>query len=181
MKMSELINMFESKTVKVGLEWDAPGGKRVVTRKIGDDSYMVSAPGRDPKNTMFQHILTSDDILFDMKNDASRLKSMADKEKSDRNDTARVKDAEDTHGFADSFTPARRRKVIDALLVKVMNKGRIVTRKKLIEDAVSNGSIIGKFRGKKTLKHKDDSFLTDRDITKTAIDYAEYLISIGWR
>lgn len=64
-----------------------------------------------------------------------------------------------------------------ALLVTVNNRRLgVLTRKALVESAVSGGAIVSTWNGMRILKSKDDSFFDEKTITKTGIDYAAYLI-----
>jgi len=79
--------------------------------------------------------------------------------------------------FLNTKTPMARARAEKALMVQVrVNGGAIMTRKKLIEQRVSEGSFISVIGGEKVLENKDGSFAMKADFTKTAIDYAEHLL-----
>jgi len=170
-----------SESYDVGFTWDAVGGKRMITKKLPDGRFLVTSPGGDP-NGMGQYIFNADDVDFDVRNDTAKLAQMKKDSEADARDASRKKEAEDTNGFADQFSPMMRKKVINALLKTMLFNGVIKTRKKAIEDKVSSGAIVEKSKKYSRILIDDKgAFLREADLTKIGIDYAEYLIKTRYR
>ena len=55
-------------------------------------------------------------------------------------------------------------------------KGRETTIKMLVEELINDGRFIGDDDGRRGLEHQDGSFLREKAIGKTGMDYAEYLL-----
>ena len=82
----------------------------------------------------------------------------------------------DLKGFADNLSPMVRGKIQQALDVSVMNQGKPVTRRELIEQKVSAGSTVQTTKdGERRLTAPDGSFLGEDQITKSGMSYADYL------
>lgn len=79
--------------------------------------------------------------------------------------------------FLNEKTPTAKAKAEKALMQQVLVNGReFTTRKALIEHRVNTGSVIAVIDDEEVLLDKNDCFFTKKDITKTALDYAKYLI-----
>lgn len=83
--------------------------------------------------------------------------------------------------FAKGFSAMRKAKVLAALDTSVQNNGMVLTRKALIEEMVSEGAVVTVAEGSKALMRPSGSYLLQKHITKTGIDYAEFLISLSPR
>ncbi len=79
-------------------------------------------------------------------------------------------------GFLDgsAMSAGKKRKTLEKL---VNRKGRIISRKDLIEKLVKEGRVVGEYNGEPTLETSDGSFLGVSQLTKTGIDYAKHLIA----
>lgn len=75
------------------------------------------------------------------------------------------------------YSPAMAERVRQALQRKYARNGSMIALGDLIEEKASGGATIGEWKGKRTIKGQDGSFLDESQVTKTGIDYAEYLIS----
>ncbi|MGE5522376.1 MAG: LPD38 domain-containing protein [Rhodospirillaceae bacterium] len=84
---------------------------------------------------------------------------------------------DDTDGFADQMTPPLRRKAIEALNVNRLFDGELLTRKEGVRRAVAQGATITQGKEGRRLMKPDGAFLAERDISKTAMDYAAHLIA----
>jgi hypothetical protein len=176
--MRKLLELLESKVVQpiigeqydIGFSWDSPGGERVIKGKH-KDKFLVSRPG-----IIGHEILDPSDIDFEIKKDKANVAFLQKQAGIGSIEKAEKSKREDTDGFADQFTGAKRKRVIDTLLQTVRFNGLIKTRKQEIRELVSNGAKIGKWRGKRSIEKADGSFLGEVDLTKIGIDYAEYLM-----
>ena len=64
----------------------------------------------------------------------------------------------------------------------VLDKPRMINRQpntqaKYVEEAVANGAIVTRRNGRRVLQHPDGRFLYESDLSKVALDYAEFLIA----
>lgn len=76
------------------------------------------------------------------------------------------------------YSPAVAERVRQTLQRKYSRNGSMIALGDLLEEKVSGGgATIGEWKGKRTIKGQDGSFLDESQVTKTGIDYAEYLIS----
>lgn len=80
--------------------------------------------------------------------------------------------------FAKGFSAMRKAKVLAALDTSVQNNGMVLTRKELIEEMVAEGAVVTVAEGSKALMRPSGSYLLQKHITKTGIDYALFLIAI---
>jgi len=82
---------------------------------------------------------------------------------------------ENIEGFADDKANFQRARIVKILNVKMTYKGKLTTRKQLVRDNVAAGWTVQETKGKRRFVSPEDTFLIETDITKTAMDYAEYL------
>lgn len=83
----------------------------------------------------------------------------------------------DIGGFEKTLSPANRAKAIEQMNMKKMIAGKSQSRKEYIEDAVVTGAVVGIKEGKPALVFPDGRYIRQSEITKTALDYADYLKS----
>ena len=159
----------------IGFSWDTIGGKRVVDGITPDGKFLVTFPA-DLGVKSGREILSSDDIDFEIRRDASRLKSKVASDAEKERVSLDKKENENTYGFADSFPPRIRQRIINALLKTMRFDGKIMTRKAYIERKVFDGSVVTGRGSNRRLENKRGQFVDQSQITKTAMDYAEYLV-----
>lgn len=94
-------------------------------------------------------------------------------------ESARLTDENDTDGFAESKSknPALRQRIRNALNRVVSSNGRIISRKALVRDAVKSGSTIAQRENQRSLLFPSGAHNTEQQLSKTAMDYAEFLIT----
>ena len=81
----------------------------------------------------------------------------------------------DIGGFEQTLSPASRAKAIVQMNEQHIINSKPQTRKQYIEEAVSQGSVTGEREGQRALIHPNGDYMLQKDITKTALDYADYL------
>lgn len=162
--------------ISMGFNWDTLEGKRTVVGKLDSGEYLVTYPGKTADHP-HKEILSADDISFEIKREKGRENNRAASAAKEAEEKQNLATKQNTYGFTDSMPPARKAKAIGTLLSKIMINGELQSRKSYIEDSIKNGAYISTVGGNRVLKHKNGNFLFDKDITKTAIDYAEFLIN----
>jgi len=81
----------------------------------------------------------------------------------------------DIGGFEKTLSPANSAKAIEQMNMKKVIAGKSQSRKEYIEDAVLKGATVGVKEGKPALTFPDGRYIRQSEITKTALDYANYL------
>jgi len=84
---------------------------------------------------------------------------------------------EDVDGFADGLSPMQKEKVLQALNTVVRYKGEVVTRKAIVRAKVAEGWSMGADKEMGRVLEQADAVLGTKQLTKTGLDYAAYLIS----
>ena len=83
---------------------------------------------------------------------------------------------EDTQGFAEQFSPMQRSKIINALNTNRSFGGQLMTIKDGVRSRVLAGAIVGRGKEGRRLQNLNGAYLTEKAITKTGMDYAEFLV-----
>ncbi len=112
-----------------------------------------------------------------------REKGKIEREKEEREEREAKEKRENTHGFTDEMNPMRRGKVLKTLLKLFRYDGIVKSRKENIEEKVKNGWFIDEDSPWGKIFRNDErsySFIDEKDLTKTGMKYAEYLISINF-
>ena len=78
-------------------------------------------------------------------------------------------------GFEKSLSFPLAAKAIKGMNTQHMINGVPQTRKEYVEKAVAEGAVVGTKMGQRAIVFPDGSFMLQKDITKTAVDYAAYL------
>lgn len=151
--------------IKVGFEWEAVGGTRIVTGVHPSGAYLVTFPGDHIKSS-HQELVMPGDIEFEIRKDKSQLKSQLNRRKKEGDEKSKVSRRENTYGFTDKMSGAMKKRAINALLINMRINGQLISRKKYIEQAVSDGVTVGKVSGLRALKKTDGSFMWEKDLTK---------------
>jgi hypothetical protein len=106
-----------------------------------------------------------------------KLNRQRDARQSNSSPTNESEPLVDLSGFEETLDPKNKQRVINVLSKNVERDGSLITRKELIESKVQDGWVISEFKNKPVLEDPEtNSFLDTSDLTKTGIDYAEYLI-----
>jgi hypothetical protein len=158
--------------------WDSADGKRNIVGMHASGKYLVATAGRttleliDPKDLM-------DEQNLDMRQLESRRKMgravQAEKDRA----AAEKRVAEDTQGFTDKMTPARKAKVNATLNKQRHISGYVTTLKTYMQAAVADGAKVTTHRSfGRILTTATGSFFTQKDLTKTGLDFAEHLSAL---
>jgi len=177
--------------VDVGFTWQAwdQMSKGPVERKIesrqavnGKEVFLVSKDGKKFGQQIIPVSEIDGEISFDERNLASKLKGQeAHKEATEKEALKKAQD-EDLDGFDKGMSPMKRKKVLEALNKRVSINKKFASRRDHVRRLVQEGRRVKdhpKFR--RILQDDDGVFLSERDLTKTGLDYAEHLIKRGRR
>lgn len=174
----DLAQLFVNATVKVGTEWDSAQGKRRIV-KIDDARGIAFIQTGDSRFAQLLPLAeVPDEMTFDAKDLASRQKHEKAEREREEKEAAEKGERENTYGFAEQFGAMRRQKVLDALLKQRSYNGKFMTLKEKIESMYREGYEVKphtKFKQIAQLGDEYGRFLTQRDLTKTGLDYLRYL------
>lgn len=160
----------------VGQSWDSVEGKKTIV-KIDGDRVFVEIKGRRSQLIIQLGELASE-IDFDERQFASRQKSKKKVEEEEDKKRAAKEKHEDTNGFAEQFSPMRRTKIINTLNKSIRYKGAYLKVRELVEKLATDGYDVtehARFKRVAQLGDEYGPFLTQRDLTKTGLDYLKYL------
>ncbi|HOG52580.1 MAG TPA: hypothetical protein PLT03_01770, partial [Bacillota bacterium] len=82
----------------------------------------------------------------------------------------------ETDTFTDGMLPMQAKRVNDALDRSIRHNGKLTTRRALVKALVDDGAAIVEKNGERRLQRPNGNFLIEKDISKTAMDYADHLI-----
>jgi hypothetical protein len=165
----------------VGREWDSADGRRKVVRVMDMKGRpMLAVSTGDSRTT---HLFAPGDIekeiAWDGKYLASHKRTVAKQAAREAGDRAvsdkQARERKHLDRFLAKLSPMARGKVGKAMTKEVSVQRKFAPRYKHIERLVREGYRIGTFRGKRTMESPQGTFLTQRDLTKAALDYAEFL------
>lgn len=108
-------------------------------------------------------------------NNKTRQQEEATREKEAREENVR----NNIDGFDKLFSSMNAKKVLNTLTKNVMRNGKPIMLRDLIRQLVKEHWQIGSLSKQGRIMHKGDLFLTEKQLTKTGIDYAEFLINKG--
>lgn len=172
----------QEQEIGIGYTWSSLGfNKEEIKKEIigevyngnGVDCWLVNKDGGP-----FPELICKDEINSEIERDQANVEFQK-KQQEDRERAHLEEYGEHLEGFLDTLPPKLRGRVEPALTKRVRNKGNYPYLWELIEEFVSNGAQISELGGKRILQTPDSSFFYEKDITKSGIDYAEYLISQG--
>lgn len=165
----------------VGRKWQARSGNDIVTRTVigtrdvrGEQRYVVQTDGTNVAELIEPGFLDRQ-IKIDQQNvekmqRSARADADAELEKQARYDVLR--------GFGARLPQARRAKMADALAVTVRNNGQLFTRADLVAQKIRAGyRVTGSGASRRLSDPGTGAFLDIKQITKTGMDFAEYLES----
>jgi len=138
-------------------------------RQIGGDSIV---------STRDEAIKTAEQESTRAKANAESRAAIDAKAKAD-DDAAKARAAEDADidGFRDDRPPVVRGRVVKVLSQTIRNNGKETTRKAVIRDRVSRGATVQTVGDERRLTMPDGAYLTESQITKIGMEYAEHLIA----
>lgn len=178
----------------IGREWDSTYGRQKIVDVIPGKAEFGIQPMYEVQTAETGDIrrYSADKIEETIRGDEYRLTPEYEKEQAEKAEInqlrierdARAKakrEAEDAEiaAFAASkrMAPPNAEKARAALTAQISANGTPISRKNLVEKLIAEGRTVGQFNGKRTLETSDGTFFDERQITKTGIDYAEYLIA----
>jgi hypothetical protein len=135
-------------------------------------------PGAGRSHTIHK---TLDDAEWQQNANMLRERNKAERQAEQAEQAAqseRDKRAMEAHGFFGPMTAIKRARVIATLNRTIRVNGTLGTRMDLIEKLVCDGYRVVHCRGRRELTI-GERFLIESDITKTGMDYAEYLGQAG--
>lgn len=166
--------------VAIGLSWESPEGTREVVgeRDMPDGRHLFVVMGRQSGN----QLLSESDVRFEMRRDTANLTSRARTRGETEAREATERERTYLDGFEDTFTPRQRAKVVEAITRQVGVNNVFASRRDHIRRLVREGYRVAVVPGgARVLRNPaTESYYTEKDLTKAALDYAEYLSARGY-
>jgi len=164
----------------VGRTWESKEGPREVigVRNIGGkEMALVSRPGLRGADIISLKDLDNE-IAFDEKNHAQHKKMKGEIEARKKKEQAEKEARQDFQGYEHTLTPRMRARMLRALSQTWMHEGTVKTKKQTIQDLVNRGYRVTehKTRGRLLEDPKTGSHLTQKQVTKLGLDYANHLV-----
>jgi hypothetical protein len=197
MTMAELVRRREANPVDVlgsryhpnptnpgAREWQAFYAGQIVTRRVvgeqelrGRPVVLIAVVDATGKTGVIADIIPTDELEAEIAGDTKRLAS--NREAAQRQEQERKDKAEALHlqGFEDTLPSGKARaRAVDVLNQVVSVRREFDKRKHHIERLVKEGFRVQDHpRFKRVLSHPGGTFFTQKDLTKLALDYAEFL------
>lgn len=172
----------------IGREWKNRNGdtRRIVGKiTLRDTKYYLVGTGykdSDPSTDKNPELVKVDEIENIIKQEenawaSNKVFREAQKEK-EAERLIKYKEATNLDGFENILTPAMRGKAISALTKSVSRNGKPVVIRDLIRNLVQQQWKIETLpKYGRVISNSDGHFLTERQLTKLGLDYAQYLIN----
>lgn len=163
-----------------GKTWNsAKGEKHVIGQALGRPEGWLEISVAGERSNQYLHI---DDLQREIDYDEKRAKEVAAQEERQQAQEAEeaelTADYEAVNGFTDSLPKMMAGKVLKALNKEVSLNGEVLTRKAHIENLVRSGrTVVTSAKGERRLIDQEGHFIDEKSLTKTAMNYAEYLIN----
>jgi hypothetical protein len=173
----------------IGREWNSKWGRQRIVGIYGGDLYEVQTIGGEGDGVIRRYSVKG--IEETIKRNEYELTPEFAQEVADRNEMNRLRAERDARQKAadekrdaeiSEFTKYAGMNTINAekarlaLIKQVSVKGIFTTRKTWMEDAVAKGYEVVHDGNERRLTAPDGSFFDEKSVTKTAMDYASYLI-----
>ncbi len=167
----------------VGRMWKTQDGINTITGVRADGKLIVQKVRKDgsklesyyPIDNMEPQI-AADESWAKVEDDRLiAVKAAADKAEADKI----AYDNDNVGGFVDGLTAMQKARILTALNKQMRFDGIVMTRRKMVEDAISEGRTVEKHPkwGRILNDVTGGGFLEEKTITKIAMDYAEFLIA----
>lgn len=138
-------------------------------RQIGGDELV---------DTREQAIQRAEEMAARAERDAkSRAELEAQERQRAEKDAASKAEAEDIDGFMPNATKLVRGRIMKTLSTRVTQGGKEITRKALVRERVAAGATVEQAKEGRRLVLPSGAYVTEDQISKTAMDYAEHLIA----
>ena len=160
----------------IGMEWRSPKGTRKVVGRLPDGRYLVKYITGQFSNSNSAEIHDKENVLFEKKKDEHNL---AYKEKLKTEGKRLRAEYEREHGVLLKYlnsldkSSMQKKRIEIILKVNMVINGKLAPRWKHIVDLVEKGYRV---HGKE-LQAPSGSFFFQKDLTKTAFDFAKWLKS----
>lgn len=161
-------------------EWNSPKGKR---RVIGDtlvhgERRLLIATDETMGRGWGHVLLLPKDLEREIKFDEANWASQLQREAEAARKPTPVRDHK-LDSFTSSMTPMQRAKAEAALKRPMRHNGEEKSRKRIIEGYVDEGATIAiSPKGERRIQKPNGVFLDEKQMGKTAMDYAHHLSSI---
>jgi hypothetical protein len=163
-------------SVSVGIVWMSPQGERMVERigkhpRSGEDVAFISTAGSN------QHqILPLVEVENEISRDTSRVRSRSLSTDREQQEQRRLSSRNSWMGFTDQMPPHQKAKSITTLEFTVSHNGVVRSRGDLVVDLIGVGYTVQQSRSfGRILTSPEGAFLSEKDLTKTGMDFAEFL------
>jgi len=164
----------------IGFSWEAyPDGTRTISSFEFDGGKWAYGVKSSWMELGFTELIPVDQIDRMIEVDTANSKSrkeqaVRDAEGKSRADEAR-KEFENVNGFTDGMDPMRKEKTLVNLNSQRRFDGVVMTIKGKVESEISAGRKVVMRDGERFFTTDDGAFLTEKSLTKTGMDYAQYL------
>jgi hypothetical protein len=173
---SRIVARFAS-SVGVGFQWNSPKGTReIVTQQVhprtGKSIYGVSTAG-----LRFLELIEVSEIDAEIRRDEKNYEGhLRTQQRLEEEEKAKA-EQESWLGFTDQIRlPTAKRRAIDALNKQIGVKGKFASRGQHMINLVKAGYTLGRVTGQRALMSPEGSFFFEKDLSKTGLDFAQYLI-----
>jgi hypothetical protein len=172
-------NFVEANIGEIGFSWSSVEGEKTIigTTKIGEKDRLLIKVANSNFTQLLDPSELEKEVNFDTKNlEQTKARIIKNKEREEAEKLEKAKE-EDTNGFADNLSPINKAKVLAALNKQVSINKNFITQKEFIHKAVQEGAKVVQNRTfGRVLQLSNGGFFSQADLTKIALDYAEYLI-----
>ena len=174
-RKENVVNEKTDSVPEIGLAWQSDKGPKKIIAISAGKAFVQTGD-----QTSFHEIISLADIperiALEEKQAASHAKMQAVVTARHQQETAIEKERLSIGGFGDTLSPKARGVAIRTLNRQMLHDGEPSTQKEIVERMVSNGATIGTVQGKPVLELPNDTFLFQKDLSKYAMRYAEFLI-----
>ena len=161
----------------IGRTWNSVHGvKKVENQAVdprdGREKVFISADG-----SPFRMILPADELEGEIRRDTVNYERVAKRTEDDASKASMKAEHDRCFGFTDGMTPLGKARVIKALDHPIRHNGVLGSRRNLIKHLVDEGRHVRRHPSfKRIIESSDGAFLTESDLSKLGMDFAEYLI-----
>lgn len=160
-----------------GFSWDSPTGRKTIVRhgthpSRGHRVVFVQTAGRGQTLDVEDAATIAATVAFDER--AAAQRSASSVAAAERAATAATL-SPTLSAFVAGMTPLAKKRAIDVLRKQIAWNGLLAPRHAGIEQRVSKGWSVATRGGSRRFTAPDGGFLNENDISKTAMDYAEFL------
>lgn len=161
----------------VGRSWQSTSGRKTVTGEavVGGEPRLTIQTEGSPFSALLPPDQLEREIELDESRARSREKARADERASEEREDRENRINESVDEFVQEMTPARQQRTRNALRKSITRDGELHTRESLVRKLSGEGWRTGMRGEKRVLMSPQGSWLTQGDLTKTGLDYADFL------